>query len=196
MCIRDSIIAAVFSGAATEKTVTQQMSLLRKRLGILYAAGPKALPPMSEGTYSLERVVCSDWNEFDRLVEILIEATPTSHLIAAMDLVTGPALGGIPGKEWPWAHDLREQMRDRVPGAAAVLSRRQRDAGHVATAVDTARKGLWYDSVRQDLWETALSSALECRDNETFRALRAQYLNTIAGPDRDPAVLHLTGRSG
>ncbi|WP_292974830.1 bacterial transcriptional activator domain-containing protein [Mycobacterium sp.] len=192
----DGIIAAVFSGAATEKTVTQQMSLLRKRLGILYAAGPKALPPMSEGTYSLERVVCSDWNEFDRLVEILVEATPTSHLIAAMDLVTGPALGGIPGKEWPWARNLREQMRDRVPGAAAVLARRQREAGHFAIAVDTARKGLWYDSVRQDLWEMALSSALECRDNETFRALRSQYLNTIAGPDRDSAVLHLTGRSG
>lgn len=192
----DDIIRAVFNGAATEKTVTQQMSLLRKRLGVLYPAGPKALPPMSEGTYSVEAVVCSDWNEFDRLVEILVETTSTSHLIAAMDLVTGPAMGGIPSKEWPWARDLREQMRDRVPGAAVVLARRHRGAGRFATAVDTARKGLWYDSVRQDLWEIALSSALESRDKETFRALRGQYLNTIAGPDRDPAVLDLTGRSG
>ena len=192
----DDIIRAVFNGAATEKTVTQQMSLLRKRLGVVHPGGRKAFPPMSDGTYSVEPVVCSDWMEFDRLVEILIETTPTAHLIAAMDLVTGPALGGIPSKEWPWARDLREQMRDRVPGAAGVLARRHREADRFGIALDTARKGLWYDKFRQDLWEIALSSALAGRDKETFRALRGQYLNTIPGPERDPAVVDLTGRSG
>lgn len=192
----DEIIDAVFNGAATEKTVTQQMSLLRKRLGVVHPGGRKAVPPMSDGSYSVDAVVCSDWMEFDRLVEILIETTPTPHLIAAMDLVTGPALGGIPPKEWAWANDLREQMRDRVPGAAVVLARRHRDADRFGVAVEAARKGLWYDKIRQDLWEIALSSALEGRDKETFRALRTQYLNAIPGPDRDPAVLDLTGRAG
>jgi hypothetical protein len=192
----DDIIRAVFNGAATDKTVTQQMSLLRTRLGAVHPGGRKACPPMSDGTYSIEPVVCSDWMEFDRLVEILVETTPTSHLIAAMDLVTGPALGGIPHKEWPWARDLREQMRDRVPGAAVVLARRHRDSDRFGIAVEAARKGLWYDKVRQDLWEVALSSALDGRDKETFRALRGQYLNSIPGPDRDAAVLDLTGRAG
>ena len=192
----DDIIGAVFGGAATDKTVTQQMSLLRARLGVVYPGGPKALPPMNEGTYSLAPVVCSDWMEFDRLVEILIETTATSHLIAAMELITGPPLGGIAGKEWPCARDLREQIRDRVPGAAAVLARRHYDAGRFAIAVEVARKGLWYDAVRQDLWEIALSSALEGRDKEAFRALRSQFLNTIPGPERDRAVVDLTGRAG
>ncbi|CDO91261.1 hypothetical protein AWC29_00910 [Mycobacterium triplex] len=192
----DDIIACVYGGAASEKTVTQQLSLLRARLGVVRPGGPKALPPMSDGGYHLDNAVRSDWMEFERLVEILVETTPTPNLIAAMDLVTGPPLSRIPPKEWAWTKDLREELRDRVPAAAVALARRHHDAKRFGAAVEVARKGLWYDSVRQDLWQVALAAALEGHDKDAFRALRGQFLATVAGPDRDPVVFDLTRQAG
>jgi hypothetical protein len=190
------IIRRVYSGAASEKTVTQQVSMLRARLGVVRHGGPKALPPMIDGGYHLDNAVRSDWMEFERLVEILIETTPTPNLVAAMELVTGPPLGGIPTKEWAWTKDLRDELRDRVPAAAVVLARQHHCAKRFGAAVEIARKGLWYDNARQDLWEVALQAALDGHDKDGFRALRQQFLNTIPGPDREPAVFDLTGRAG
>jgi hypothetical protein len=183
-------------GSASENTVQQQISMLRTRLGAVRPGGPKALPPMREGEYHLDNTVRSDWMEFERLVEILVETTETPNLIAAMDLVTGIPFGGIGAKEWEWSKDLREEIRDRVAEAAVVLARRHRTAGQFGTAVETARKGLWYDTARQDLWQVALTAALDGHDKNTFRTLRSQYLAEIPGPERDPAVFDLTGRSG
>ncbi|KEF94846.1 hypothetical protein K883_05270 [Mycobacterium sp. TKK-01-0059] len=190
------IIGCVYGGAASEKTVTQQLSLLRARLGVVRPGGPKALPPMSDGGYHLDNAVRSDWMEFERLVEILVETTPTPNLIAAMDLVTGPPLSRIPPKEWAWTKDLREELRDRVPAAAVALARRHHEAKRFGAAVEIARKGLWYDNVRQDLWQVALSAALDGHDKDAFRALRGQFLATVTGPDRDPAVFDLTRQAG
>lgn len=186
------IISAIYRGHASEKTVTQQVSLLRARLGNTRPGGPKALPPMSDGGYHLDNAVRSDWMEFERLLEIVVETTPTNHLIAAMGLVTGPPLGTITPKEWPWTTNLREQLRDRVPGAAVVLARRHYEAKKFSDAVEIARKGLWYDTMRQDLWQVGMQAALDGHDHEGFKALRSQYLNAVAGPDRDPAVFDLT----
>ena len=192
----NEIIARVYGGAS-EKTVTQQVSLLRARLGVVRPGGPKALPTMRDSSgYHLDNAVRSDWMEFERLVEILAETTPTPNLVAAMDLVTGPPLGGIGAKEWAWATNLRDELRDRVAGAAVVLARRHHMAKQFGAAVQVARKGLWYDNARQDLWQVALQAALAGHDKDTFRALRSQYLNTVPSHDRDPAVYDLTGRSG
>lgn len=190
------IIGSVYGGAASEKTVTQQVSLLRARLGTVRAGGPRALPPMRDGGYHLDSAVRSDWMEFERLVEILIETTPTNHLIVAMDLVTGPPLGGITPKEWEWTTDVRDEMRDRVAGAAVVLARRHHDAKKFSAAVEVARKGLWYDTARQDLWQVGMQAALDGHDHDAFKALRSQYLRAVAGPDRDPAVFDLTKQAG
>lgn len=192
----DEIIRCVYGGAASDKTVTQQLSLLRARLGVARVAGPKALPPMSDGGYHLDSAVRSDWMEFERLVEIIIETTPSSHLAAAMELVTGPPLGGIPPKEWAWTTDLRAELSDRVGGVAAALARRLLEAKQFSAAVEIARKGLWYDAVRQDLWRTGLQAALDGHDSDTFKTLRGQYFNAVAAPDRDPAVLELAKQAG
>ncbi|MEW2484216.1 hypothetical protein AB0876_31985 [Mycobacterium sp. NPDC049093] len=186
------IIDAIYRGAATAKTVTQQISPLRTRLGNVRPGGPKALPPMQDGGYRLDPAVRSDWMEFERLLEIVVETTPTSHLVAAMNLVTGPPLGTITPTDWRWAKDLREQLRTRVPSAAAELARRHHEARKFSAAVEIARKGLWYDSVRQDLWQVAMQAALDGHDDETFKELRRQYFSAVADPDRDPAVLVLT----
>lgn len=186
------IIDAIYRGAATAKTVTQQISPLRTRLGNVRPGGPKALPPMQDGGYRLDSAVRSDWMEFERLLEIVVETTPTNHLVAAMNLVTGPPLGTITPTDWRWAKDLREQLRDRVPSAAVVLARRHWEAKKFSDAVEIARKGLWYDSVRQDLWQVAMRAALDGHDDETFKELRRQYFSAVADPDRDPAVLVLT----
>lgn len=190
------IVRNVYGGHVADKTVTQQVSLLRARLGVVHVGGPKALPPMRDGGYILDSAVRSDWMEFERMVEILIDTTPTAHLIVAMDLVTGPPLGGIPPKEWAWTKDLREDIRDRVAGAAVVLAGRHHADRNHSAAVEIARKGLWYDNARQDLWQIAMQAALDGHDKDAFRALRAQYLSTVAGPDRDPAVFELTKQAG
>lgn len=192
----DDIIRCVYGGAASDKTVTQQLSLLRARLGAARVAGPKALPPMSDGYYRLDNAVRSDWMEFERLVDIIIETTPTSHLAAAMDLVTGPPLGGIPPKEWAWTTDLRADLSDRVGGVAAALARRLLETKQFSAAVEIARKGLWYDAVRQDLWRTGLQAALDGHDGDTFKTLRGQYFNAVAAHDRNPAVLELANQAG
>lgn len=190
------IIRSVYNGAASEKTVTQQVSLLRARLGVTHVGGPKALPPMKDGGYVLHNAVRSDWMEFERLVEILIDTTSTANLTAALNLVTGPPLGGIPPKEWAWTKDLRDEIRDRVAGAAVVLAGRHHAAKNFTAAVEIARKGLWYDNARQDLWQAGMQAALDGHDKDSYRALRSQYLSTVAGPDRDPAVLDLTKQAG
>lgn len=190
------IVRNVYRGAVADKTVTQQVSLLRARLGVTRVGGPKALPPMRDGGYVLDSAVRSDWMEFERLVEILIDTTPTANLVAAMDLVTGPPLGNIPPKEWAWTKDLRDEIRDRVAGAAVVLAGRHHASKKYSAAVEIARKGLWYDNARQDLWQIGMQAALDGHDKDAYKTLRTQYLSTVAGPDRDPAVLDLTKQAG
>lgn len=186
------IIRGVYGGAASDKTVTQQLSMLRTRLGAVRAGGPKAFPLMRDGAYVLDSAVRSDWMEFERLVEILIDTTPTANLVAAMNLVTGPPLGGVPTREWAWTRDLRDEIRDRVAGAAVVLARRHHSAKKFSAAIEIARKGLWYDNARQDLWQVGMQAALDGHDKDMFKSLRSQYLSAVAGPDRDPAVFDLT----
>ena len=190
------IVRNVYRGSVADKTVTQQVSLLRARLGVTRVGGPKALPPMRDSGYVLDNAVRSDWMEFERLVEILIDTTPTANLVAAMDLVTGPPLGNIPPKEWAWTKDLRDEIRDRVAGAAVVLAGRHHARQKYSAAVEIARKGLWYDNARQDLWQIGMQAALDGHDKDAYKTLRTQYLSTVAGPDRDPAVLDLTKQAG
>jgi hypothetical protein len=189
------IVDHILGGAAERNTVTQQISLLRSRLGIL-SSGARALPPMRDGQYYLDKAVRSDWMEFDDLVQVIVERTQTPYLIAAMDLVTGPLMSGISPTEWQWSVDLRDEIRDRVANTARELARRHHDERNFADAVSVARKGLWYDSARQDLWQIALRAALNGHDTSAFRDLRSRYLAEIPGPERDPAVFDLTGRSG
>jgi hypothetical protein len=181
-------------GAASDKTLQQQMSLLRGRLGVIRPGGPKALPPLRDGRYTPDPVVRSDWQEFERLVEILVDTTPTDRLTAAMDLVTGRPLGGIGAKEWAWAAGLRDEITTRVPQAAVVLAERLHAAGRFADAADIARKGLWFDTARQDLWRIAMMAALDGRDRDGFRTLRNQYLAEIPADARDGEVFELTKR--
>ena len=190
------IIRGVYGGAASDKTVTQQLSMLRTRLGAVRAGGPKAFPLMRDGAYVLDSAVRSDWMEFERLVEILIDTTPTANLVAAMNLVTGPPLGGVPTREWAWTRDLRDEIRDRVAGAAVVLARRHHSAKKFSAAIEIARKGLWYDNARQDLWQVGMKAALDGHDKDMFKSLRSQYLSAVAGSDRDPAVFDLTKPAG
>ncbi len=189
----DDIVADIY-GAASDKTLQQQMSLLRTGLGTVRAGGPKALPPQREGRYSLEPVVRSDWQEFERLVEIIVETTPTPNLIAAMDLVTGRPLGGIGAKEWSWSAGLRDEIRSRVPQAAVVLAERLHAASRHSAAASVARKGLWCDAARQDLWRIALLATHEGRDRDAFRILRTQYLGEFATEDRDPEIVDIIKR--
>lgn len=189
------IIEHILGGAASEKTVTQQISLLRSRLGEV-SPGVPALPTMHDGQYHFDKHVRSDWMEFDDLVAILVEHTPTAHLVVAMDLITGPPLGGIGTGEWKFADDLRDEIRSRAADTAHVLARRHTAAANHTEALTIARKGLWYDSARQDLWRLALAAAADARDSTAFRDLRSQYLAEIPGPQRDPTVLDLTERSG
>ena len=61
-------------GAASDKTLQQQMSLLRGRLGVIRPSGQSAAP-LRDGRYT-PTGGRSDWQEFERLVKILVDTTP------------------------------------------------------------------------------------------------------------------------
>lgn len=186
----------IYGGGASDKTLQQQMSVLRTRLGVVHTGGAKALPPQSEGRYRPDPIVRSDWQEFDRLVNLLVDSTPTGALIAALDLVTGRPFSGIgANKDWVWAASLRDEITDRVAQASVVLANRHYAAHNYPAAVEVARKGLWYNTARQDLWEIALLASSDGRDTDTFRVLREQYLHEIPVEERDSEVFELTRRT-
>lgn len=187
----DDIIHHVLGGSAADKTVHTQMSWLRTRLGAT-PAGKEAVPKMSDGLYHLDQAVRSDWMIFDDLLEMNVAITPIERLTAAMDLVTGPPMSGL-RKPWAWSADLRDLIVDRVADAADVLSRHHLDTAEHSDALATARKGLLYNTSRQDLWRTAATAAKELRANDIMRELRNQY-QLIPADDRDPTVADLIGR--
>lgn len=187
----DDIIRHVLGGAAQDKTVHTQMSWLRTRLGTT-PAGKDAVPKMSEGLYHLDQTVRSDWMVFDDLLEMNVAITPVERLAVAMDLVTGPPMHGL-RKPWAWSANLRDLIVDRVADAADVLSRHYLDTAEHSDALATARKGLLYNTSRQDLWRTAATAAKELRANDVIRELRNQY-QLIPAADRDATVADLIGR--
>lgn len=193
---RREIVDAIFGGVAEEQTVTGQLSILRKRLGRVRPDGDSAFPTMA-GTsyYRLHRLVISDWMEFDRLIGI--DPDHTAHtapadLVAAMELVTGPPLDGIKDTEWSWSKFLRDDMKTRVPNGALALAKHYFDNHDYNAALAVARKGLWYDSARNDLWAVALRSAATDRQDDTFRELRSDYIAKVPEAERNSEVFDLT----
>lgn len=187
----DGIIKYVLGGAAADKTVHTQMSWLRTRLGTT-PAGKEAVPKMSDGLYHLDQTVRSDWMVFDDLLEMNVAITPIERLAVAMNLVTGPLMHGL-RKPWAWSADLRDLIVDRVADAADVLSRHYLDTAEHSDALTVARKGLMYNTSRQDLWRTAATAAKELRASDVMRELRNQY-QLVPAADRDPTVADLIGR--
>lgn len=190
---RSEIVEAIFGGVAEDQTVTGQLSVLRKRLGRVHPDGDEAFPKQGvDGYYSLHRLVISDWMEFDRLTGIDPNDADPSDLVAAMELVTGPPLGTIRDDEWLWSKFLRDDMKTRVPDGAVSLARHYFDSHNYSAAVDVARKGLWYDSARNDLWAVALRSAAASRNDDQFRELRSEYKAKVPEEVRKSAGLDLT----
>ena len=192
---RSEIVDAIFSGVAEEQTVTGQLSILRKRLGRVRPDGDVAFPTLAGSYYRLHRQVISDWMEFDRLIGIDPDhtaQTAPADLIAAMELVTGAPLDGIKDTEWSWSKFLRDDMKTRVPNGALALAKRYFDNHDYSAALGVARKGLWYDSARNDLWAVALRSAAADRQDDTFRELRSDYIAKVPEAERNSEVFDLT----
>lgn len=195
---RSEIVDAIFGGVAEEQTVTGQLSILRKRLGRVRPDGDSdsAFPTLVGGSYyRLHRLVISDWMEFDRLIGIDPEhtaQTAPADLVAAMELVTGPPLDGIKDTEWSWSKFLRDDMKTRVPNGALALAKHYFDNHDYNSALGVARKGLWYDSARNDLWAVALRSAAAERQDDTFRELRSDYIAKVPEAERNSEVFDLT----
>ena len=111
-----------------------------------------------------------------------------------MDLVTGRPLGGIGARNGHGRPGCATDHHPR-PQAAVVLAERLHAAGRFADAADIARKGLWFDTARQDLWRIAMMAALDGRDRDRFRTLR-KPIPRWKSPRRRPRrrVFELTKR--
>ncbi|WGI35973.1 bacterial transcriptional activator domain-containing protein (plasmid) [Mycolicibacterium aubagnense] len=196
----EEIVANCYSGGTSVQSLTSEMSRLRRSLGEAHPGGPPALPQRPRGTtdtkFLLLPEVRSDWMEFDRLVEPIIPTTAVSHLAAAMNLVTGSPLGGVGDKDWAWATKLRERIRDRVAETAVTLASHYHQSENHAAALQIARKGLWYATDRQDLWQVALGAALDGGDNAAVRDLRNQCITEISTVKMEPALAALIGQTG
>ncbi|OAT69323.1 MULTISPECIES: AfsR/SARP family transcriptional regulator [Mycobacteroides] len=183
----------IWGGAVSPATIKQRVSTLRTALGDQTPGVPYVPHMDSDGEYSIPAAVKSDWMIFEDLVGMIADRADTARLVAAMNLVIGPPFGGVKPTEWKWAAHLREQVRNGVSDAAKALAERHLTAGDHTASLQVARKGLWYDVSRQDVWKLAIKAARAGGDTDAILELRRLY-QSVPDADRDAAVANLIER--
>ena len=68
------------------------------------------MPLITTGEYRLHDDVRSDWQDFVDLIGTDLSSTPTERLLAALDLVKGQPISGVPDKRYVFADRLRNEM--------------------------------------------------------------------------------------
>lgn len=109
--------------------------------------------------YHLDESTAVDWWLFQELVQDGLDQTPTSHLRAALDLVTGQPLSGTEEDRYAWADTDRQEIVAAVADVAHELARRALDIGDARTATLAAAKGLDVEPVSEALWRDAIAAA-------------------------------------
>lgn len=109
--------------------------------------------------YHLDDSIAVDWWIFQELVQDGLERTPTPHLRAALDLVTGQPMSATEEDRYAWADTDRQEIVAAVADVAHELARRALDIGDARTATLAAAKGLDVEPVSEALWRDAIAAA-------------------------------------
>ncbi|GAA4712438.1 LysM domain-containing protein [Promicromonospora umidemergens] len=106
------------------------------------------------------RGVRTDWHSFCDLVGSDLAQTPTSDLLAALDLVRGRPFEGVPLRKYVWAEQLMHTISSGVVDVSHEVARRALLAGDVAMARHASQVGRLADPVDERSWRNGIRAEI------------------------------------
>lgn len=106
------------------------------------------------------RGVTTDWHTFCDLVGSDLTQTPTSDLLAALDLVRGRPFEGVPLRKYAWAEQLMHTISSGVVDVSHEVARRALLAGDVAMARHASQVGRLADPVDERSWRNGIRAEI------------------------------------
>lgn len=166
---------------------------VRKWLGTT-TDGDQYVPPVGKSGYRLLGVR-SDWDVFRELVGDDVIAANTENLIAALKLVEGQPISGVPDRYYAWAEAAKQEMIQQIGDVAHELAERAIEHRHLSQARLAATVGRMVDPTNELFWRDALRVADLAGDNsETDRLVTGLYamLDSLDdGYEPEPETAHL-----
>ncbi|MGW2092387.1 LysM peptidoglycan-binding domain-containing protein [Promicromonospora sukumoe] len=106
------------------------------------------------------RGVATDWHTFCDLVGPDLSQTPTSDLLAALDMVRGKPFEGVPLRKYAWAEQLMHTISSGVVDVSHEVARRALLAGDVVTARHASQVGRLADPVDERSWRNGIRAEI------------------------------------
>jgi hypothetical protein len=106
------------------------------------------------------RGVRTDWHIFCDLVGPDLTQTPTSDLLAALDLVRGRPFEGVALRKYVWAEQLMHTISSGVVDVSHEVARRALLAGDVAMARHASQVGRLADPVDERSWRNGIRAEI------------------------------------
>ncbi|MFD6139219.1 LysM peptidoglycan-binding domain-containing protein [Promicromonospora sp. NPDC060271] len=106
------------------------------------------------------RGVRTDWHSFCDLVGPDLTQTPTSDLLAALDLVRGRPFEGVALRKYVWAEQLMHTISSGVVDVSHEVARRALLAGDVAMARHASQVGRLADPVDERSWRNGIRAEI------------------------------------
>ncbi|MEV0892995.1 LysM peptidoglycan-binding domain-containing protein [Promicromonospora sp. NPDC050262] len=106
------------------------------------------------------RGVATDWHKFCDLVGPDLTQTPTSDLLAALDMVRGKPFEGVPLRKYAWAEQLMHTISSGVVDVSHEVARRALLEGDVATARHASQVGRLADPVDERSWRNGIRAEI------------------------------------
>lgn len=147
--------------------------------------GEYFVPYITTGEYRLHPDVRSDWNDFLELVGDDISTASIENLTAALELVKGQPISGVPDKRYVFADRLRNEMIATIGDVAHEVARRNLTAGKVRGARMASAIGRMVDAVNEVFWRDGLRAEHQAGDVAGVERLVTQLEQTLVAIDED-----------
>ncbi|WP_454860646.1 LysM peptidoglycan-binding domain-containing protein [Promicromonospora soli] len=106
------------------------------------------------------RGVRTDWHTFCDLVGPDLSQTPTTDLLAALDLVRGRPFEGVPLRKYAWAEQLMHTISSGVVDVSHEVARRALLGGDFAMARHASQVGRLADPVDERSWRNGIRAEI------------------------------------
>lgn len=148
-------------------------------------AGEFYVPLITTGEYRLHEDVRTDWQDFLGLVGDEISDTATDRLLAALELVKGQPISGVPDKRYVFADRLRNEMIATIGDVAHEVATRSLSTGKVRHARLASAIGRMVDPVNEVFWRDGLRAEHQAGDHAGVERLITQLEQSLAAVDED-----------
>ncbi|UUZ43921.1 bacterial transcriptional activator domain-containing protein [Janibacter limosus] len=123
-----------------------------------------------------------DWNRLRTLVGPAVATADSASVRAALTLVTGQPLDGVPRDRYGWAASDRLEICAAVADIAHELAQRSLREGDPDAASWAARKGLLAEPVSETLWRDAVHASWQSEQVEQARDIAETARRTLGHP--------------